>query len=70
MNIDGEAWRRSGSNIYKYVIAKVKHVMNTKCNIGCSGWAFSLAQEGDFVRDVVWADGTHNQGAYNGPREN
>ena len=59
--MDGEVFQRSESNIYKYLIAKVKHVVNTKRMIGGSGWAFSRAQGSDFVCGVVWADGTHNQ---------
>merc|ERR1712232_1488429 len=57
--MDGGAFERSGSNIYKYLIAKLMTVLNNTKKIGSSGWAFYLERE--YVCGTVWADGTHGQ---------
>ena len=59
--MDGAVFRQSGYNIYKYLMEKLSHVLNTKRSIGMSGWAFAQARATDYVAGVVWADGSHAQ---------
>ena len=59
--MDRETFKHCGADIYKYLITKVRAVVDTKNRIGHSGWAFRAARDSDFVRGTVWADGTHSQ---------
>ena len=59
--MDETFFRQSGYNIYKYLMEKLSHVLNTKRSIGMSGWAFAQARATEYVAGVVWADGSHAQ---------
>ena len=50
-------------NVYGYLFAKVRHVVNTKKKIGQVGWAFHQAEPSDYVCGAVWACGSHEQSA-------
>ena len=51
------------NNVYRYLFAKICHVVNTKKKIGEVGWAFRHAEPSDYLCGVVWADGSPEQSA-------
>ena len=51
------------NNVYRYLFAKICHVVNTKKKIGEVGWAFRHAKPRDYLCGVVWADGSPDQSA-------
>jgi hypothetical protein len=51
------------NNVYRYLFAKIMHVVNTKKKIGEVGWAFRQAEPSDYLCGLVWADGTPEQSA-------
>jgi hypothetical protein len=59
---DPVGWNQSGTDVYSYLVHKVKQIASTVKKPRQAGYAFSAADPRDIVPAAVWTDGTkHTQ---------